>query len=104
MRSSTPEHQCCSTKLPLLASATVDSAEKMAKIAKENKCPLVAKADSIEALPELSEKIKAQGVEDTVLYIETANLRDKLYSLTRMLALSLKKVFRPFGYPAISFV
>jgi acetyl-CoA decarbonylase/synthase complex subunit gamma len=90
--------------VPLLASATVDSSEKMAKIAKDNKCPLVAKADSIEALSELSEKIKAQGVEDIVLYIETANLRDKLYNLSRMRALSLKKAFRPLGYPVISFV
>jgi len=31
-------------------------------------------------------------------------LRDKLYTFTRMRALSLKKVFRPLGYPAISFV
>jgi acetyl-CoA decarbonylase/synthase complex subunit gamma len=90
--------------VPLLASATVDSSEKMAKIAKDNKCPLVSKADSIEALSELSEKIKAQGVEDIVLYIETANLRDKLYNLSRMRALSLKKAFRPLGYPVISFV
>jgi acetyl-CoA decarbonylase/synthase complex subunit gamma len=90
--------------VPLLASATADSAEKMAKIAKENNCPLVAKAESIEALSELSEKIKAQGVEDIVLCPETSGLRDRLYTLTRMRALSLKKVFRLLGYPAISFV
>jgi len=90
--------------VPLLASAKADTAEAIAKIAKENSCPLVAKADSIEALSELSEKIKAQGVEDIVLCLETSGLRDKLYTLTRMRALSLKKVFRPLGYPAISFV
>jgi acetyl-CoA decarbonylase/synthase complex subunit gamma len=91
-------------RIPLLASAKADTAEAMAKIAKTNGCPLVAKADSIEALSELSEKIKAQGVEDIVLCIETASLRDKLYNLTRMRVLSLKKVFRPLGYPTISFV
>jgi acetyl-CoA decarbonylase/synthase complex subunit gamma len=90
--------------VPLLASATVDSADKMAKVAKENNCPLVAKAESIEALSELSEKIKAQGVEDIVLCPDTSGLGDKLYTLTRMRALSLKKAFRPLGYPAISFV
>ena len=90
--------------VPLLASATANTAEKMAKIAKENKCPLVAKAESIEALSEMSEKIKAQGVEDIVLCPETSGLRDKLYTLTRMRVLSLKKVFRPLGYPTISFV
>jgi len=113
--------------VPLLASATVETVEAMAKIAKENNCPLVAKAESIEALADLSEKIKAQGVEDIVLNVgaghrapvrdalrccpgqpqgvaPTSSLRDQLYNLTRMRVLSLKKAFRPLGYPTISFV
>ncbi len=89
---------------PLLAEATAKNAEEMAKIAKENACPLVAKAESIEALADLSEKIKAAGVEDIVLNLSTAGLKEKLYNMTRMRVLSLKKVFRPLGYPAISFV
>lgn len=90
--------------VPLIAHATSDTAEEMAKIAKENNCPLVAKAQSIEGLSDLTEKIKSQGVEDIVLSLQTLNLRDKLYNLSRMRALSLKKVFRPLGYPTISFV
>ncbi len=90
--------------VPLLASAKADTAEAMAKIAKENNCPLVAKAESIEALAELSEKIKAQGVEDIVLNLDGLSLRDKLYNLSKMRALSLKKLFRPLGYPTISFI
>ncbi len=46
----------------------------MAKIAKETGCPLVAKADSIEDLAELTEKIKAEGVEDIVLILRRAEL------------------------------
>jgi acetyl-CoA decarbonylase/synthase complex subunit gamma len=90
--------------VPLIASAKSDTAEAMAKIAKENNCPLVAKAGSIEALADLSEKINAQGVEDIVLCLEGLNLRDQLYNLSRMRTLLLKKVFRPLGYPIISFV
>jgi acetyl-CoA decarbonylase/synthase complex subunit gamma len=89
---------------PLLAEATAENAEEMAKIAKENACPLVAKAGSIEALADLSEKIKAAGVEDIVLNLSTAGLKEKLYNMTRMRVLSLKKVFRPLGYPTVSFV
>jgi len=89
---------------PLLAEATAENAEEMAKIAKENGCPLVAKAGSIEALADLSEKIKAAGVEDIVLNLSTGSLKEKLYSMTRMRVLSLKKVFRPLGYPTVSFV
>jgi acetyl-CoA decarbonylase/synthase complex subunit gamma len=76
----------------------------MAKIAKENNCPLVAKAESLEGLCGLSEKIKAQGVEDIVLCLDGLNLREKLYNLSRMRVLSLKKVFRPLGYPTLTFV
>jgi acetyl-CoA decarbonylase/synthase complex subunit gamma len=90
--------------VPLIAHATSDTAQDMAKIAKENNCPLVAKASSIEELSDLTEKIKSQGVEDIVLNLQSESLRDKLYNFTRMRALSLKKVFRPLGYPTISFV
>ena len=90
--------------VPLIASAKPDTAEAVAKIAKENNCPIVAKADTVEALAELTEKIKAQGVEDIVLSLEGLSLKDQLHSLSQMRALALKKVFRPLGYPTLSFV
>ena len=93
-----------SGSLSLIASAKPDTAEEMAKIAKENNCPLAAKAESIEALAELTEKIKAQGVEDIVLSLDGLSLREQLYNLSKMRTLSLKKAFRPLGYPTISFV
>ena len=82
-------------KTPLLACATAETADKMAQIAKENKCPLVVKAGSIEDLADLSERVKGAGVEDIVLCLDGLSLRDQLYNLTRMRVLSLKKVFRP---------
>ncbi|MBN2271710.1 MAG: acetyl-CoA decarbonylase/synthase complex subunit gamma [Sedimentisphaerales bacterium] len=91
-------------RVSLLASATVETVEAMAKIAKDNGCPLVAKAGSIEALADLSEKIKAAGVEDIVLNLEGLSRQEQMYNASRMRVLSLKKVFRPLGYPTISFV
>jgi acetyl-CoA decarbonylase/synthase complex subunit gamma len=90
--------------VPLLAGARTNTAEAMAKIAKENNCPLVARAASIEELADLSEKIKAAGVENIVLNLDAPSLADRLYGLSRMRVLSLKKVFRPLGYPTLSFV
>jgi len=90
--------------VPLIASATAETAEAIAKIAKENNCPLVAKAESVETLADLTEEIKGHGVEDIILSLEGINLRDQLYSLSQMRALALKKVFRPLGYPTLSFV
>ena len=89
---------------PLLAWAEPGTAEAMAKIAKENGCPLVAKAESIDALAELTEEIKAGGVEDIVLNLQTTSPRDQLFGLSKIRALGLKRVFRPLGYPTISFV
>jgi acetyl-CoA decarbonylase/synthase complex subunit gamma len=89
---------------PLIASAQKSTAQAMAKLAKEHNCPLVAQADSVEELAELSEEIKAQGVEDIVLNLSGSSLRDKMYNLSRIRSLSLKKAFRPLGHPVISFV
>ena len=90
--------------VPLIGPAKPDTAEAVAKIAKENNCPLVAKAESVEALAELTEKIKAQGTEDIVLCLEGPSVRDQLRTLSKMRALALKKSFRPLGYPTLSFV
>jgi acetyl-CoA decarbonylase/synthase complex subunit gamma len=90
--------------VPLLVGARTNTAEAMTKIAKESNCPLMARAGSIEELADLSEKIKAAGVENIVLNLDTPALADQLYNLSRMRVLSLKKVFRPLGYPTLSFV
>ena len=91
-------------RVPLLGCAEAGTAEAMAKIARESRCPLVAKAESIEALSNLSGKIAGCGVEDIVLTLDGSSARDRLYGLSRVRVLSLKKVFRPLGYPTMSFV
>ncbi|MDK1032633.1 MAG: acetyl-CoA decarbonylase/synthase complex subunit gamma, partial [Planctomycetia bacterium] len=88
---------------PLLSGATAESADAMAKLAKEKACPLAVQADSPEALAELAEKVKAAGVEDIVLLLRVANPWDEMQQLTRIRAIALKKNFRPLGYPVIAF-
>lgn len=89
---------------PLIASATKENAEEMTAIAKESNCPVVAKADSLESLADLTEKIKSQGVEDIVLSLQCETLKEQLYSLSRIRVLALKKAFRALGYPVLSVV
>lgn len=89
---------------PLIASATGETAEAMAKIAKENKCPIVAKAGSLADLESLTEKLVASGVEDIVLSLDGMTLEEELRGLTETRVLSLRKVFRPLGYPTLSVV
>ncbi len=92
------------SSVPLLVGARTNTAEAMAKIAKESGCPLVARAGSIDELADLSEKIRVAGVENIVLNLDAPTLADRLYGLSRMRVLSLKKIFRPLGYPTLSFV
>ena len=76
---------------PLIGSATSENVEEMTAIAKENGCPIVAKADSLEAIADLTEKIKSLGVEDIVLNLESPTLKEQLYDLSRIRVLALKK-------------
>lgn len=89
---------------PLLAGARANTAEAMAKVAKDAGCPLVARAGSIAELADLSEKVKAAGVENIVLTLDAPTLAEQMYGLSRIRVLSLKKVFRPLGYPTLSLV
>ncbi len=89
---------------PLLGVATLESAAAVGKIAKDNGCPVIAQADSVEGLADLTEKLKEAGVEDAVLSLKQPTLKDQLYGLSQIRAVALKKNFRPLGFPTISCV
>lgn len=88
---------------PLIYKAAPENWEAMAKLAKAHKAPLAVCADSLEALAELTEKVKAAGVEDMMLDPCAGSLPAALTTLTQMRRLALKKNFRPLGYPIITF-
>jgi len=89
-------------KRPLVGPATADTWEAMADLAVEQKVPLVVRADSLEGLADLTEKIKAKGVEDLVLQPEAESLIDLLTTLAQLRRLALEKVYRPLGYPTLA--
>ena len=87
---------------PLINGATDATAEAMANIAKANGCPIVASADSLEALSELTEKIKGLGVEDIVLDSGAKTAKEMIEHNTQIRRSALKKSFKPLGYPVIN--
>jgi acetyl-CoA decarbonylase/synthase, CODH/ACS complex subunit gamma len=94
-------------RVPLLAYANPANAEKMANIAKQNNCPLAVTADSLEALAELTEQLKAKGLENLIICPPSGacgKIRNLLYELSKVRTLTLKKAYRPLGYPTISFM
>lgn len=93
----------CKDKRPLLGMANSDNYQKISELAKQNKLPLVVSANSLDELAELTQKVKALGVEDMVLHIGKKGRLERLIELIDARRLALKKTFRPLGYPFIVF-
>ncbi len=92
-----------SGETPLIGCANSENWEKFAELAKETKAVLAVMADSVDALAELTEKIKAKGVEDLVLVPNGKNLGTELILKTQIRRLALKANFRAVGYPTLTF-
>jgi acetyl-CoA decarbonylase/synthase, CODH/ACS complex subunit gamma len=87
---------------PLIHAANADNWESMADLAKQHQCALVVTADTLDELADLTEKIKAKGVEDLVLDPAGPNFSVSLMQLTKIRRLALKKNFRSLGFPILT--
>jgi acetyl-CoA decarbonylase/synthase complex subunit gamma len=87
----------------LIYSANESNYEALAEVAKKHKAALVVKADSLDALADLTQKVQAKGVEDMVLDLGGKNLGEWLTRSTQARRLALKSNFKPLGYPTIFF-
>jgi acetyl-CoA decarbonylase/synthase complex subunit gamma len=88
---------------PLIYGADANNWEAMADLAKEYKSALGVIDTSLEGLAELTQKITDKGVEDLVIDPGGRTFSPALTSSTQIRRLSLKKNFKPLGYPLISF-
>jgi acetyl-CoA decarbonylase/synthase complex subunit gamma len=75
----------------------------MAELAIQYKAALAVSGETLDELVELTEKIKAKGVEDLVLDPVSNGLSPDLIRTTQIRRLALKKNFKPLGYPTIAF-
>jgi len=91
-----------SGRRPLLYISDPAQAEAAARVAKDENCPLAVRADGLEALAQLTEKIAALGIEQIVLDAGTRTVKSTVEALSQIRRLALKN-FRPLGYPAIAF-
>jgi len=90
-------------KAPLICKATSSNFKEMAKLSKTYKAPLVASAQNLGELETLVKGLNAEGVRDIVLHTAGKAMHEKLWELTQIRRLALKKAFRLFGYPTIVF-
>ena len=87
----------------LIYAADSANYEALADVAKKHKAALAVKADSLDALADLTQKVQAKGVEDMVLDLGGKNLGEWLIRSTQAHRLALKSNFKPLGYPTIFF-
>jgi acetyl-CoA decarbonylase/synthase complex subunit gamma len=93
----------CPGRQPLIHAATSENWQAMVEVAKSAKAPLAVRAENLEALAELTTQLAQAGVEDLVLDPGVTAHRDSLHTLTHIRRLALKKLYRPLGYPVITF-
>jgi len=88
---------------PLLYAADAQNWEAMAGLAKQYGAALAVEAADLDTLADLTEKIKAKGVEDMALSVTGDSLGKQLTANIQIRRLALKKNFRALGYPSLAF-
>ncbi len=88
---------------PLIYAATAENAAEVIALAKKFGCPLAVRGGSLAEAAGLAEEATKAGVEDIILDPGTRGFADSVSALTQIRRLALKKLFRPLGYPVITF-
>ena len=91
------------TETALIYAADSSNYEPLADTAKKHKAALVVKADSLDALADLTQKVQAKGVEDMALDLGGKNMSEALTRSTQVRRLAIKSNLRALGYPTIFF-
>jgi acetyl-CoA decarbonylase/synthase complex subunit gamma len=95
--------EVCAFKKPLLYAATVKNAEDMGKLAKEKGLPLAIKADNMENLIALSDKLTGMGLKDLVFDSGAREPKQALQDQVTIRRAALKAGNRSLGFPTIAF-
>ena len=90
-------------KRPLVYAATEANADDFAALAKDNDLALVAKADSVEGLVPLTEKLAEMGIKDIVIDPGSREIKQSLEDQMVIRRASLKDGNRAVGFPTITF-
>lgn len=90
-------------KRPLMYGATAANIDAMGALAKDNDLPVGIKADSVEALVPLSEKLTEMGLKDLVLDPGSREPKQSNADLIAIRRAALKNSNRAIGFPTITF-
>ncbi|MCP4349156.1 MAG: acetyl-CoA decarbonylase/synthase complex subunit gamma [Desulfobacterales bacterium] len=95
--------EACGFKKPLMYAATEATADAFGALAKENELPLAVKADSVEGLVALSDKLTGMGLKDLVLDPGSRDPKQALEDMVAIRRAALRNANRSVGFPTITF-
>ncbi len=95
--------EAAKARKPVLYAATKANADKAAELAKASGAPLVVKGNGLEEVAELTKKLGDAGVKDLLIDSGARAIKQAFSDSVHLRRTAIKKVFRPFGYPAVFF-
>jgi len=95
--------KACADRKPLLYAATKDNIDAVAALAKENGCPVAAKADGLEELAALTGKLDGAGLKNVVIDSGSRTVKQALEDQIVIRSAALNKKYKQLGYPTIVF-
>ncbi len=95
--------EVCGFKRPLMYAATDNNVDDLGAMAKEQNLPLAVRADSVEGLVPLTEKLTEMGVKDIVLDPGSREIKQAHQDQVAIRRAALKDLNRSVAYPTITF-
>lgn len=93
----------CGDFKPLLYGANSQNFDEMVELALETKVPLSLVGNSLDEVAELSERALQKGHKDLVLDSGSQNVRELFEDLVIIRRAAIKKRYKAFGFPVITF-
>lgn len=93
----------CSARKPLLYAATKVNLDELAKLAKENNCPVAVKGTSLDEVAELTGFLIKAGINDIVIDSGARTVKQTFQDQIIIRSAALQKKFKPLGFPTITF-
>ena len=95
--------EACGSKRPLMYGATEGNLDAFGALANENGLPLAVKADSVEGLVPLADKLVESGLKDLVLDPGSREIKQSQDDQIAIRRAALKDGNRSVGFPTITF-
>ncbi|MEJ2057785.1 MAG: acetyl-CoA decarbonylase/synthase complex subunit gamma, partial [Desulfofustis sp.] len=95
--------EACGFKRPVIYAATEATADDFGKLALDHELPLAVKADSIDGLIALSDKLTGMGLKDLILDPGSREVKQALEDMVALRRAALKAGNRSLGFPTITF-